>query len=310
MIRKENQITVDINFLVPFRDFHLVSQDYEINKLVLENWTLNRIKVPDFKDRDEMKDWIIAVDFIIKSESFVISGPAFQYYHAENDGAYYTKQLEIEDINNIVYQIPERNYYDKNGQPSDLMDTNKLYKYVKEDVNAFLDYNTYGCCLSDEISEKKIFFQNINMCGIVDFLLNSDRPNYLPPQDQLMFAIKTEDYSLEEDFDETNAYWAFKNIKDNDQVYIVEFKYKESIKEKQLEFFDLWVMWHEKFIYNNTMYFVLFQTDEIHNEDLLECFSQLKNSIYKKYYIKPYILTRKSYLEFKLSLRSTDLNEK
>lgn len=310
MIRKENQITVDINFLVPFRDFHLVSQDYEINKLVLENWTLNRIKVPDFKDRDEMKDWIIAVDFIIKSESFVISGPAFQYYHAENDGAYYTKQLEIEDINNIVYQIPERNYYDKNGQPSDLMDTNKLYKYVKEDVNAFLDYKTYGCCLSDEISEKKNFFQNINMCGIVDFLLNSDRPNYLPPQDQLMFAIKTEDYSLEEDFDETNAYWAFKNIKDNDQVYIVEFKYKESIKEKQLAFFDLWVMWHEKFIYNNTMYFVLFQTDEIHNEDLLECFSQLKNSIYKKYYIKPYILTRKSYLEFKLSLRSTDLNEK
>jgi hypothetical protein len=310
MIIKENQVTVDINFLVPFRDFHLVSQDYEINKLVLENWTLNRIKVPDFKDRDEMKDWIIAVDFIIKSESFVISGPAFRFYYAETDGDYYTKQLEIEDVNNIVYQIPERNYYDKNGQPSDLMDTNKLYKYVKEDVNAFLDYNTYGCCLSDKISEKKYFFQNINMCGIVDFLLNSDRPNYLPPQDQLMFAIKTEDYSLEEDFDETNAYWAFKNIKDNDQVYIVEFKYKESIKEKQLEFFDLWVMWHEKFIYNNTMYFVLFQTDEIHNEDLLECFSQLKNSIYKKYYIKPYILTRKSYLEFKLSLRSTDLNEK
>jgi hypothetical protein len=57
MIIKEDQITVDINFLVPFRDFHLVSQDYEINKSVLENWTLNRIKVPDFKDRDEMKDW-------------------------------------------------------------------------------------------------------------------------------------------------------------------------------------------------------------------------------------------------------------
>jgi hypothetical protein len=126
----------------------------------------------------------------------------------------------------------------------------------------------------------------------------------------LIFGIKTEDYSLEEDFDETNAYWAFKNIKDNDQVYIVEFKYKESIKEKQLNYFNLWVMWHEKFIYNNTMYFVLFQTDEIHNEDILECFSQLKNSIYKKYNIKPYILTRKSYLEFKLSLRSPDLNEK
>jgi len=57
MIINENLITVDINFLVPFRDFHLVSQDYEINKSVLENWTLHRLKVPDFKDRDEMKNW-------------------------------------------------------------------------------------------------------------------------------------------------------------------------------------------------------------------------------------------------------------
>ena len=57
MITKENQVTVDINFLIPFRDFHLISQDYEINKSVLENWTLHRLKVPDFKDRDEMKDW-------------------------------------------------------------------------------------------------------------------------------------------------------------------------------------------------------------------------------------------------------------
>jgi hypothetical protein len=305
MITKENQVTVDINFLIPFRDFHLISQDYEINKSVLENWTLHRLKVPDFKDRDEMKDWIIAVDFIIKSESFVISGPAFPYYHAETDGAYSTKQLEIEDVNNIVYQIPERNYYDKNGQPYDLMDTNMLYKYVKEDVNAFLDYDTYGCSFSEKISEKKYFFQNINMCGIVDFLLNSNRPNYLPPQDQSMFGIKTEDYSLEEDFDESNIYWTFKKIKETKQVFIIEFKYLESKKEDQLDYFNSWRMWHEKFIYNNTMYFVLFQTDEISNENMTDYFRPLQKAISKRYAINCYTLEVKNYLEMKLRLRKT-----
>lgn len=305
MITKENQVTVDINFLIPFRDFHLISQDYEINKSVLENWTLHRLKVPDFKDRDEMKDWIIAVDFIIKSESFVISGPAFPYYHAETDGAYSTKQLEIKDVNNIVYQIPERNYYDKNGQPSDLMDTNMLYKYVKEDVNVFLDYDTYGCCLSEKISEKKYFFQNINMCGIVDFLLNSNRPNYLPPQDQSMFGIKTEDYSLEEDFDESNIYWTFKKNKETKQVFIIEFKYLESKKEDQLDYFNSWRMWHEKFIYNNTMYFVLFQTDEISNENMGDYFRPLQKAITKRYAINCYTLEVKNYLEMKLRLRKT-----
>jgi hypothetical protein len=43
-----NKQTVEFNFSLPFRDYHLVSQDYIINKSVLENWTLNRIKVPDF----------------------------------------------------------------------------------------------------------------------------------------------------------------------------------------------------------------------------------------------------------------------
>ena len=305
MITKENQVTVDINFLIPFRDFHLISQDYEINKSVLENWTLHRLKVPDFKDRDEMKDWIIAVDFIIKSESFVISGPAFPYYHAETDEAYYTKQLEIKDVNNIVHQIPERNYYDKNGQPSDFMDTNMLYKYVKEDVNVFLDYDTYGCCSSEKISEKKYFFQNINMCGIVDFLLNSNRPNYLPPKDQSMFGIKTEDYSLEEDFDESNIYWTFKKNKETKQVFIIEFKYLESKKEDQLDYFNSWRMWHEKFIYNNTMYFVLFQTDEISNENMGDYFRPLQKAITKRYAINCYTLEIKNYLEMKLRLRKT-----
>lgn len=306
----ENSITIHINFLTPFQDFHLVSQDYIINKSILENWTLHKVKVPDFKNRDEMKDWIIAVDFIIKSESLVISGPAFPYYQAIENDSFYTKQLYIEDNNGKQYNIPERNYYNKNAQPINLLDTKKLFDYLSEPSDVLLDIDTYGNWSANKKIEGKNFFEQIDMCGIVDFLLNSVRPIYLPPQDQLMFGIKTEDYSIEENFDETNAFWTFKNIKKNNQVFVIEFKYHEAKKEDQLNYFNSWVMWHEKFIYNNIMYFVLFQTDEIDDEKMTEYFNPLKKTISKRYRINSYILERQRYFELKTRLRNSDLNDK
>ena len=306
----ENSITIHINFLIPFQDLHLVSQDYRINKAVLENWTLHKVKVPDFKNRDEMKDWIIAVDFIIKSESLVISGPAFPYYQAIENDSFYTKQLYIEDNNGKQYNIPERNYYNKNAQPINLLDTKKLFDYLSEPSDVLLDIDTYGNWSANKKIEGKNFFEQIDMCGIVDFLLNSVRPIYLPPQDQQMFGIKTEDYSIEENFDETNAFWTFKNIKENNQVFVIEFKYQEAKKEAQFDYFNSWVMWHEKFIYNNIMYFVLFQTDEIDRENMTEYFNPLKKTISKRYRINSYILERQRYFELKTRLRNSDLNDK
>jgi hypothetical protein len=72
-----NKQTVEFNFSLPFRDYHLVSQDYIINKSVLENWTLNRIKVPDFKNRDEMKDWIIAMEYLITMKRLTLVGAPY-----------------------------------------------------------------------------------------------------------------------------------------------------------------------------------------------------------------------------------------
>ena len=304
----ENPLT--INFFTPFQDFHLVSQDYRINKAVLKNWTLHKVKVPDFKNRDEMKDWIIAVDFIIKSESLVISGPPLPYYQAIENESFYTKQLYIEDINGTQYNIPERNYYNKKAQPINLLDTKKLFDYLSEPSDVLLDIDTYGNWLANKKIEGKNFFEQIDMCGIVDFLLNSVRPVYLPPKDQLMFGIKTEDYSTEENFDETNAFWTFENIKKNNQVFVIEFKYQEAKKKDQLDYFNSWVMWHEKFIYNNIMYFVLFQTDEIDDEKMTEYFNPLKKTISKRYRINSYILERQRYFELKTRLRNSDLNEK
>ena len=296
------EITVNINFFTPFQDFHLVSQDYIINKSVLENWTLHRIKIPDFSDREAMKDWIIAIDFLIKSESFVISGPSFPYYRAIENESFYTKQLSIEAINGKQFSIPERNYYTKNAQPSDLLDTKMLLNYLRETSDVLLDIKTYGNCSPSKKKDGKNFFEQMDMCGLVDFLLNSARPNYLPPTDQLIFGIKTKDYSLEEGFDEKNTYWAFNNIKDNNRVFVIEFKYLESKKEEQLDYFNSWVMWHEKFVHNGIMYFVLFQTDEIKN--MTEFFSPLKKSISKRYKINSYILELPAFFDLKSSLRA------
>ena len=300
----KNVVTVSVNFLIPFRDFHLVSQDYKINKVVLENWTLGKLKIPDFANIAEMEDWIIAVDFIVKSQSFFVSGPTNPYYNALGID-FFTKPLSIIDIKGNVYKIPERRYYDKNALPRDLLNTEKLYDYLGESTNVFLDIDAYGQCMPNKKIDGKYFFEEIDMCGLVDFLLNSEQSKYLPPNNQSMFGIKTYDYTNEEDFDERDIYWTFKKIKETKQVFIIEFKYLESKKEDQLDYFNSWRMWHEKFIYNNTMYFVLFQTDEISNENMTDYFRPLQKAISKRYAINCYTLEVKNYLEMKLRLRKT-----
>jgi hypothetical protein len=42
------QVSTALNFYLPFSDFHLVSQEYIINKSVIENWTLGKLKIPEF----------------------------------------------------------------------------------------------------------------------------------------------------------------------------------------------------------------------------------------------------------------------
>ena len=68
-------------------------------------------------------------------------------------------------------------------------------------------------------------------------------------------------------------------------------------------------MWHEKFIKNNTMYFVIFQTDEIHDANLDEYFSILTNEISKRYSIKAYSTDLESYIQKKSEINSTQKSE-
>ena len=59
----------------------------------------------------------------------------------------------------------------------------------------------------------KFSFKAINICGLVDFLLNAEKATFSLPKEQVMFGYTIEDYSSEDDFDECNAYWQFQSKK-------------------------------------------------------------------------------------------------
>lgn len=302
---KENtnqQVEVALNFSLPFRDFHLVSQDYVINKSVIENWTLGKLKIPEFASANEMEDWIIAVDFLIRSESFVISGPEFPYYTASSN--FYTKQLTIEDINGNVYKIPERNYYNKKAEPLDLLDTKKITDYIKEPADVFLSTDTYGYCAADEKIDGKFSFKAINICGLVDVLLNAEKATFSLPKVQVIFGYTIEDYSSEDDFDECNAYWQFQSKKKSKNLLIIEVPINEEKKEEQIEYFDSFRMWHEKFIKNNKLYLTLFQSDGISDSNLISFFNPMVATMKEgEYPINSYSCSIDEYIESKLKLR-------
>jgi len=298
-----------INFYTPFKDFHLVSQDYEITNEVLEVWTLGRIKIPKFISKNEMIDWIIAVDFIVKSQSIVISGPANPFYYSLGDGTYYTQELSIEDVNGVVYHIPERNYYNKNSMPLELLDTNTLYNFITQSVDVYLDVDTYGPCFTNEKVNGKFLLKDVNICGIVEFLLNKEKAIYLPPKAQLNFGINTDNYAWEDDFDACNIYWKFKDSEKPSQVLIIETELGNHKKKLLMEYFDSWRMWHEKFFKNNKLYFVLFQTDEMGTMDIMDFFKPLIDTFSKSNYaIHAYSYSTEEYINLKLLLREGKIN--
>ncbi len=307
---KENtnqQVSTALNFYLPFSDFHLVSQEYIINKSVIENWTLGKLKIPEFASVNEMEDWIIAIDFLIKSERFIVSGPEDPYYTASSD--FYTKQLTIEDINGNVYQIPERKYYNKKAEPLNLLDTKKLTDYFNTSYDVFLAIDSYGPCSANEKTDGKFYFKDLLMCGLIDFLLCAERSTFLPPKNQAMFGATIENYNSEDDFDECNKYWQFKSKKKSKNLLIIESPIDEEKKEEQIEYFDSFRMWHEKFIKNNKLYLILFQTDGISDSNLISFFKPLVATMKEEggYPINSYSCSIDAYIESKLKLREGEI---
>jgi len=302
-------LSTTINFLIPFKDYHLVSKDIEISFDMLQTWTLGRIKTPDFADEIEMRDWIVAIDFLITSESTILFGPTFPYYYGwkiEDDNYQpYTKELSIEDTNGNVYQLPQRYIYNKNQRPLEMLDSKKLHDYLKKEGDAYLNTNECGPFGTSEKVDGKYYFKDIYMYGIVEFLGNYRDYEYSVPESQKALAENIADITDDESYDGMNIFWKFKDKKENSNVFVVEAKLIPAKKEEQLEYFNSWMMWHEKFIHENTMYFTLFQTDEISDENLDDYFNPLVRGMRKRYTINSKTMDMKSYVDMKLKLRQS-----
>lgn len=301
--------TTTINFLIPFKDFHLISNDIDITVDMLETWTLGRLKIPAFEDEAAMIDWIVGIDFLVRSESFVLSGPTYPYYYAwkiEN-GNYvpYTKRLSVEDVNGNLYQIPERYIYNKNQKPLELLDSKKLLDYLKKEDVAYLNSSSCGPFGTDEKVDGKYFFKDICMYGIVEFLFSCVKVNYIVPESQKALCEDTIDFISDEAFDEANAFWKRKDKNNNPKAFVISSKLIPAKKEEQLENFDTWMMWHEKFIHENTLYFVLFQTDEIADQNPDDYFKPLVKGIGKRYRLSSTTMDMKSYVDMKMKLRQS-----
>jgi uncharacterized protein (TIGR02145 family) len=306
-----------INFEAPYCDYHLVSQDYEITPKLLETWTLGRIKIPDFPTKEAMKDWIIAMEYLITMKRMTILGASYKFFsnwpfEEYSGGNYYnydTKSILIDDVNGNSYTLPARHFYEKQCEPSDLLDTNKLFEYLSEEKNQLLDCENYGSYSSTSKTENNFLFEQISMCGLAEFLYNLQPIKYTA-KNAINPLPNSVDLASEDDFNETNVYWKFKDLKENNNVFVIECKYFDDAKKASiLEYFDSWRMWHEKFIKNNTMYFVIFQTDEIHDANLDEYFSILTNEISKRYSINSYSTDLESYIQKKSEINSTQKSE-
>jgi hypothetical protein len=143
------------------------------------------------------------------------------------------------------------------------------------------------------------------MYGIVEFLGNYRDRKYAMPESQKVLGDNIDDITGDEAYDEMNIFWKFKDKKENYNVFVVEAKLIPAKKEEQLEYFNSWMMWHEKFIHENTMYFVLFQTDEIADQNLDDYFNPLVKGIGKRYRISSTTMDMNSYVDMKLKLRQS-----
>jgi hypothetical protein len=301
-------LSVNINFLVPYKDIHLISQDYEITREVLKTWTLGRIKVPLFSSVDEMKSWILSLDFLINKERIILLGPEYPFnkHWPVSDSGYntYLQKISFEDNNEIVYHLPQRDFVSRKTIPIDLLDTQKLFDFLKEEKSAWLPVDRYGSYSDSGQENGKYFFESVAVTGLIDFITANSEIKYTIPKQYTVFESVNTDYIIEEDFNQNDAFWEFKNIGDSNYVYIVEVKQPQNKIEDLQDFFNAAKIWHERFIYGNMMYFIAFQTDDIDSQNFEDYFNFLTAQLSKRYPVTGRTLSVSSYLEMKRKFRN------
>ena len=305
----DDKITTTINFYLPYKDYHLVSQDYIINKSVLEKWTLGRLKVPDFENEEQIKKWILEVDAVVKFYTKTALGSSFPY----RPGSYLasrTEEATKEDVNGNSYTIPDLDIESPFMQEIKDNDFLELYDLLKDEKPTYLNQSEYSTYSSVKEENGKFYFSALCMDYIVGYLLNTEKAKYSPPKEQLVLSqdFDTNNYLYDDDFDETNAFWHFKDLTPPLFVLVIGIKFKKSKIEDTLSFWDSEYYWDEKFVVNDTLYLAIYQTEatcnKVFSEQFLRFIGDAKECADIAGKLTKYgVHTVKDYVEAKMILR-------
>ena len=128
-----------------YNNVEIVSEKLELNEEILSFWLLNRVKVPQFNNAKEVKNFITAINLLIEPVSGGVYGPVEYFY--DNDLS------PIESLGNMVIttssgeaielEINKYKMWDDN-QPEGNVKLRDILQEEKEEVLAVKSYSSYS----------------------------------------------------------------------------------------------------------------------------------------------------------------------
>ncbi len=180
----------------------LNSDIMKIDRDLITRWLLNRIKVPQFKNRISMMKFVTGLSLLTEPISSDLFGPV-DFFYDENKTVLKTFNLSVDLIDGTNLDIIVDKF---NPWSDDFPEANrKLRDILQEEKQEKLDVKTYSSYSSDLEEDGSFIFQNIYVDNFITFLthdyLNSNQNRFLK-----WFNSNNEQVNYEGDNEES---WVF-----------------------------------------------------------------------------------------------------
>jgi hypothetical protein len=181
------------------------SEELVITTEILNNWLLNRIVVPQFKDNDELMRFITAINLLIEPVSGGVIGPVGFFYNQDLEPIQSLGEIAIstKDGNSYIVTLDKFNMWDED-QPEG---NSSLRDYLQDERNETLQLEGYSSWSPDsKNSDGAYSYSSIAVDTFIPFIshfyLNQNNKSELE-----WFEISTmKRISITDDIDD---YWCF-----------------------------------------------------------------------------------------------------
>ena len=180
----------------------LNSDIMKIDRDLITRWLLNRIKVPQFKNRISMMKFVTGLSLLTEPISSDLFGPV-DFFYDEDKTVLKTFNLSVDLIDGTNLDIIVDKF---NPWSDDFPEANrKLRDILQEEKQEKLDIKTYSSYSSNLEEDGSFIFQNIYVDNFITFLthdyLNSNQNRFLK-----WFNSNNEQVNYEGDNEES---WVF-----------------------------------------------------------------------------------------------------